>query len=100
MLEKFDIASGITHYGEEEKTEVVYPSYYSFEGAFFHAYMSALGQLDISEYQNNDMTSWLMVLFVMMSFFMCIHLLNMLIAIMGESFSKNAEISESNRTIS
>ena len=31
---------------------------------------------------------------------MCIHLLNMLIAIMGQSFDENAEIADSNRKIS
>ena len=85
--------SGIPH-------PIIYPSYFTFFGAFSHAYMSALGQLSILEYQNNDMEISLMMLFLLMSFSLCIHMLNMLIAIMGESFSKNADIAESNRKIS
>ena len=46
------------------------------------------------------MTFILKFLFFLLSLFMCIHLLNMLIAIMGQSFDKNAEIAESNRKIS
>jgi hypothetical protein len=46
------------------------------------------------------MTVILKLLFFLLSLFMCIHLLNMLIAIMGQSFDKNAEIAESNRKIS
>ena len=42
----------------------------------------------------------LTILFLLLSFFMCIHLLNMLIAIMGQSFDRNNEICESNRKIS
>ena len=37
------------------------------------------------------MTPILLLLFVGLSFFMCIHLLNMLIAIMGETFGANNE---------
>ena len=62
--------------------------------------MSALGELDPSEYKDNPMEVVLLVLFLMISFIMCIHLLNMLIAIMGQSFDKNAEIGDSNRKIS
>ena len=39
----------------------------------------------------------LIILFLALSFFMCIHMLNMLIAIMGDSFSKNHEIAESKK---
>ena len=37
------------------------------------------------------MQEWLIILFLGMSFFMCIHMLNMLIAIMGETFASNNE---------
>ena len=46
------------------------------------------------------MTVILKILFFLITLFMCIHLLNMLIAIMGQSFDKNAEIADSNRKIS
>ena len=46
------------------------------------------------------MTPILKCLFVLMALFLCIHLLNMLIAIMGQSFDRNAEIADSNSRIS
>ena len=98
MIAKQEQEGVVEHGGQAH--DIVVPSYYTFFGSFYHAYMSALGQLDISEYQDNDMTISLMVLFTLMSFSLCIHMLNMLIAIMGESFSKNADIAESNRKIS
>ena len=59
--------------------------------SFVHVYLSSLGEFDASGYmnsdgKNNDMTIYLFILFLLMSFFMCIHLLNMLIAMMGDSF--------------
>mgnify|MGYP000117169341 CR=1 FL=1 len=38
-------------------------------------------------------------LFGLLSFIMCIHLLNMLIAIMGQSFDRNNQISDSNKKV-
>lgn len=75
-------------------------SYSSMMGALQHGYMSALGELDVEDYANNAMTPVLSILFVLLSFFMCIHMLNMLIAIMGQSFDINAEVADSNRKIS
>lgn len=75
-------------------------SYSSMMGALQHGYMSALGELDVDDYANNAMTPVLSILFVLLSFFMCIHMLNMLIAIMGQSFDINAEVADSNRKIS
>jgi hypothetical protein len=48
-----------------------------------------LGEFDTDLYLDNSMTPALMILFTLMSFFMCIHLLNMLIAIMGDIFYNN-----------
>lgn len=56
--------------------------------------------MDTEDYSNNEMTPILSILFVLLSFFMCIHMLNMLIAIMGQSFDKNAEVAESNKKVS
>ena len=75
------------------------PSYSDIGGALSYSYMSALGQLDISEY-GGPMSPILYMLFILLSFIMCIHLLNMLIAIMGQSFDRNEEIADSNRKIS
>ena len=73
------------------------PQYSTWLGSAQHVYLSALGEFDTEFYFNSDMTPWLIILFLGMSFFMCIHLLNMLIAIMGESFSHNNEIKESKK---
>ena len=86
---------GITHDPEKYPK----PSYSEIGGGVSYTYMSALGQLDISEY-GGPMLPVLYFLFFLLSFIMCIHLLNMLIAIMGQSFDKNAEIADSNRKIS
>jgi len=80
--------------------EIDAPSYATISGAFADTYMSALGQLDISEYGDGPMAPILYFLFIMLSFIMCIHMLNMLIAIMGQSFDRNEEISDSNKKIS
>ena len=65
------------------------PDYSTLVGAFHHVFLSSLGDFDTQFYFDNEMSPILALLFVSLSFFMCIHLLNMLIAIMGESFSKN-----------
>lgn len=75
-------------------------NYSTMMGALQHGYLSALGEMDVNDYDNNEMTPVLQILFVLLSFFMCIHMLNMLIAIMGQSFDNNAEVADSNRKIS
>lgn len=74
MLQESDGISG---------DDIVHPDYASIGGAFAQTYMSALGQLDISQYGNGPMAPILYFLFILLSFIMCIHMLNMLIAIMG-----------------
>ena len=69
--------------------EELIPSYATYMGAINHVYTSSLGEFDTDSYYDNPMTPILIVLFLAMSFFMCIHLLNMLIAIMGDSFANN-----------
>ena len=69
-------------------------------GAFDHVYLSSLGEFDTGSYYNNEMQPWLFILFMGLSFFMCIHLLNMLIAIMGDSFASNNEVKEAKKKIS
>jgi len=68
-------------------------------GALTDTYMSALGTFDISEYGGSPVTPILFVLFVLLSFIMCILMLNMLIAIMGQSFDRNELIKDSNSKI-
>ena len=65
------------------------PSYSTWLGAAHHVYTSSRGEFDTGDYFGNPMTPFVLILFLLLSFFMCIHLMNMLIAIMGESFSNN-----------
>jgi len=72
------------------------PSYKDFPGALKHVYRIALGDFDTDEYSlgdgNNEIVLW--ILFLFSSLLLCIHLLNMLIAIMGESFAANNEVKD------
>ena len=67
--------------------EDLIPVYSTYTGALMHVYESSLGNYDTEYYMGNEMSPYLFTMFFAMSFFMCIHLLNMLIAIMGDSFS-------------
>ena len=70
------------------------PSYSYVAGAFQHVYLLALGEFDIDSYANGDhkvQYFFLMSYFFLASFLFVIHLLNMLIAIMGEVFAENNE---------
>ena len=69
--------------------------------AAHHVYLASLGEFNTDNYFLDDsMSPVCIILFLLLSFFMCIHLLNMLIAIMGESFAKNNEIGESKKRMS
>jgi hypothetical protein len=76
------------------------PEYATYLGSFNHVYLSSLGEFETDTYYDNPMTSVLIFLFLAMSFLMCIHLLNMLIAIMGDIFSTNKENKEANKKMS
>lgn len=70
------------------------PDYATLLGSFNHVFLSSLGSFETTYYYNNEMSPYLVILFLTLSFFMCIHLLNMLIAIMGDSFQKNNQVAE------
>ena len=76
------------------------PEYATFFGSLRHVFISSLGDMELESYVDNEMSWVLAVLFILMSFLMCIHLLNMLIAIMGQSFDRNNEVADSNKKIS
>lgn len=76
------------------------PGYSTYFGAFDHVYLSSFGEFDIEPYSDNPMQAYLVILFIAMSFLMCIHLLNMLIAIMGDIFSTTKENKEANKKMS
>jgi hypothetical protein len=82
------------------ETEDEIPPYATIAGAFDHVYLSSLGEFGTDFYWGNDMTPILIFLFICMSFIMTIHLLNMLIAIMGDSFANNNENKESKKMFS
>ena len=65
-----------------------------------HVYESVIGGYSTDDYRDNEMTPLLFTLFILMTFTMTIHLLNMLIAIMGESFSTNKDNKEADKKIS
>lgn len=77
-----------------------FPSYSTYLGSFNHVYLSSLGEFNTDEYFDNSMTPVLVFLFLMMSFFMCIHLLNMLIAIMGDIFQNDQKNKEAKKKMS
>ena len=80
--------------------EEIHIPYATYLDAFNHVYTSSLGELDTEMYYGDEMQPVLIILFLFMSFFMTIHLLNMLIAMMGESFAKNNEEGETKTKMS
>lgn len=82
------------------ETEDDIPSYATLVGALDHVFRSSLGDFDTDFYFDNDMTPILLFLFFAMSFIMLLHLLNMLIAIMGDSFANNALHKEAKKEFS
>jgi len=78
----------------EIEEEIELPRYFNFIGSMQHVYMLALGEFDDDAYEMGDgsQTTLLWFYFIICSFFLLIHLLNMLIAIMGETFGTNNEL--------
>ena len=70
------------------------PAYEDYSGAMKHVYLLAFGDFDTDSYGLGDgsQTRILWIFFTLSSFILCLHLLNMLIAIMGETFGVNNEI--------
>lgn len=71
-----------------------YPGYTTLMGSMQHVFLLALGEFNLEDYDlggNKYDYFVLWMLFVAASFVLLIHLLNMLIAIMGESFAQNNE---------
>ena len=75
------------------------PDYFGTLDAFTHVYRLALGDFQNDMYkvsavdgEDGDYKSILLFFWYIASFLLQIHLCNMLIAIMGETFSQNNEI--------
>jgi len=61
----------------------------------WYMYNMIIGNTDVEAfgYGNGTEAVYLYILFIGSSFFILIHLLNMLIAIMGETFNKRSDVS-------
>jgi hypothetical protein len=74
------------------------PSYATFSGAVFFIYQISLGEvyvIDSFTVGNNPQQYYpLWVIFILSTFTLLVHMLNMLIAIMGETFAKYGEVRE------
>lgn len=74
--------------------DFAYPGYVTLVGSLQHVFLLALGEFNLEDYDlggNPFDIAVLWILFIAASFVLLIHLLNMLIAIMGESFAQNNE---------
>jgi len=69
-------------------------NYSSFSGAVWEIYNLCLGGFDNKSFFKGDSgdSVYGVLLFCIASFVLLIHLLNMLIAIMGDAFAKNNEV--------
>jgi len=63
-------------------------------------YLLALGEFGFDDFKKGDETQgvWLWLYFVIASFVILVHLMNMLIAVMGETFSSNNEVKDRLKT--
>ena len=82
------------------ENEIIYLPYGYLSHSFFHVYQNALGETDSDTYVDNEMTPVFIILFFLMILILTVHLLNMLIAIMRDTYKSNNEIAESKKKIS
>jgi hypothetical protein len=61
------------------------PDYASFIGAFEHVFYISMGEFNTDEYEDSDQSYLLFALFYSACFLFIVHMLNMLIAMMGET---------------
>ena len=74
--------------------------YSEFIGALRHCFLAALGEFNVDEYMDHEMGFMNVPLFIIMSFIMCVFLLNILIAIMSDTFVSNNNTAEAKKKIS
>jgi len=78
-----------------------YPIYTTVIGSIEYVFMMALGEIFADDdnfakgSSSQELILW--IIFLLATFTLIIHLMNMLIAIMGETFSKNNEVADENR---
>ena len=77
-----------------------YPIYYEIRGAFQYIYLLSLGEIfaddDNFSKGNKQQQGYLWVLFILATFVIIVTMMNMLIAIMGDTFVKSSEVAEQN----
>ena len=80
--------------------ELKYPVYSDFFESIKYMYLLALGEFGFDDFElgNGDQGKWLWLYFEIASFVILVHLMNMLIAVMGETFSSNNEIKDRLKT--
>lgn len=69
----------------------------TFSQAFIYSYRLGLGDFDLDPYSVSTNSIILHILFILSSLFSAVILLNMLVAIMGESFNRVNETAENQR---
>ena len=79
-----------------------FPIYFFMGGALKYAYLVVMGETGVDDYNFSkgnqpSHTTILWAYFMILTLIVCVHMLNMLIAIMGESFSENKESEQINR---
>ena len=76
--------------------------YFSTFGSYWYVFKLIVGSTDFTGMELGDKNEklWLYFTFIACAFVIYVHFLNMLIAIMGESFSKNNEVSDAKTKIS
>ena len=55
-------------------------------GQAMQQYLDAIGQYEFDDYSQRPLPTWCMIIFILSTFFVQITMLNMLIAIMGNTF--------------
>jgi len=82
----------ITNLGSKEKVLGDWNS--SYGGAIIYTYMQVMGEYDYSNYQNSEfyLLFWTILLFL--TFFLTIVMLNMLIAIVNDTFERVQEVAK------
>ena len=77
-----------------------YPIYFTIRGSIQYIYLLSLGEIfaDDSNFSkgNKNQQTYLWILFILATFVIIVTMMNMLIAIMGDTFVNNSEVAEQN----
>ena len=85
---------------DEIESKDDYPIYYEIRGSIQYIYLLSLGEIfaDDANFSkgNKNQQTWLWILFILATFIIIVTMMNMLIAIMGDTFVNNSEVAEQN----